>query len=155
MLKRQIGLRSADPRGTIGSMCHNFDRNYWETHWQDAPDPSSRLDAVAANPHIARETIGLTSGTALDAGCGTGAESVWLASHGWRVTDVDISASALSRAASRAAASAMREAVTWIEADLTTWEPDAGFDLVTTNYVISALEARPMPPHDRHPRLRW
>jgi len=120
-------------------MSHDFDRDYWETHWHEAPDASSRGNAVAANPHIARETNGLTSGTALDAGCGTGAEAVWLAEHGWRVTGVDISTSALARAASRATAAEVREGVTWIEADLTTWEPDAGHDLVTTNYAHPAI----------------
>jgi SAM-dependent methyltransferase len=120
-------------------MSHDFDRDYWETHWHGVPDASSPGDEGAANPYIARESIGLTSGTALDAGCGTGAESVWLAGHGWRVTGVDISASALARAASRAAATGVRAAVTWIEADLTTWEPGAGFDLVTTNYAHPAI----------------
>ena len=43
-------------------------------------------------------------GTALDAGCGEGAEATWLASRGWDVTAADISAEALARAAARAVA---------------------------------------------------
>jgi SAM-dependent methyltransferase len=36
--------------------------------------------------------------TALDLGCGTGRDAVWLAMHGWRVTAVDILPDALERA---------------------------------------------------------
>ncbi|MEK8108387.1 class I SAM-dependent methyltransferase [Micromonospora sp. M12] len=70
----------------------------------------------------------------MDAGCGTGAEAIWLASHGWQVTAVDISSEALARAAVRAEGSAVSDRVRWVEADLTTWAPKTRFDLVTTHY---------------------
>ncbi|MFF5051612.1 class I SAM-dependent methyltransferase [Micromonospora sp. NPDC000663] len=76
---------------------------------------------------------------ALDAGCGTGAEAVWLAGHGWRVTAVDIASAALAVAAERAAAGGLAERVRWAEADLTTWEPEARFGLVTTHYAHPAM----------------
>ncbi|MDI1451118.1 class I SAM-dependent methyltransferase [Polyangium sp. 6x1] len=41
---------------------------------------------------------GLPAGTALDVGCGLGADAIWLAHQGWRVTAVDISHVALDRA---------------------------------------------------------
>ena len=44
----------------------------------------------------------LTPGTALDAGCGAGAEAIWLAAAGWQVTAADISSQSLARAAERA-----------------------------------------------------
>ena len=118
-------------------MTADFDRDYWEQHWHERPDPvpASATDAApssTANPHLARELAGLRPGTALDAGCGSGAEAVWLAHQGWTVTGADISASALAQAAARAEAASV--AVTWVEADLTTWEPPERFDLVTTNY---------------------
>ncbi|MSX07371.1 MAG: methyltransferase domain-containing protein, partial [Actinobacteria bacterium] len=80
-------------------MTHAFDKNYWEHHWDDRTSHT-----VAANPYLAEETAALTPGNALDAGCGAGAEAIWLAEQGWRVTGADISGSALATAAQQAEA---------------------------------------------------
>lgn len=86
-----------------------------------------------ANPYLAQELRDLAPGTALDAGCGAGAEAAWLASRGWSVTGVDISAEGLAVARRR------EPAVEWIEADLTTWHPGRPFDLVMTHYAHPAM----------------
>lgn len=66
-------------------------------------------------------------------GCGEGADAIWLAGRGWRVTAVDISATALQRAA--AAATDVTGRVAWECADLTSTPPPAGaFDLVSIQY---------------------
>lgn len=91
------------------------------------------------NPYLAGETGDLVPGTALDAGCGAGAEAIWLASHGWQVTAVDISPEALAGARVRALACGVSEPVRWIEADLSSWEPGTRFDLVTTHYAHPAM----------------
>ncbi len=118
-------------------MTTDFDKGYWESHWQQA-EADGR--GVAANPYLARELGGLTPGTALDAGCGEGAEAMWLAGEGWRVTGADISAEALARASVRATKEALAlDRVQWIEADLSVWEPDTPFDLVTTHYAHPAM----------------
>lgn len=123
-------------------MTHDFDQGYWEQRWQHAHDTArANKDTGAPYPYLARETSDLTPGTALDAGCGSGTEAIWLASHGWRVTAVDISPSALTRAGERAATAGLSDLVTWVEADLTEWEPNALFDLVTSGY------AHPTMPH--------
>ena len=59
--------------------------------------------------------------TALDVGCGEGADAVWLAERGWQVTALDISQVALDRAAEHARQSAPEaaERITWQQADLT------------------------------------
>ena len=77
-------------------MTHGFDRDYWESYWQRSAGRRPGPD-MAPNPYLASATVGLVPGTALDAGCGEGAEARWLAAQGWRVTAVDISAEALAR----------------------------------------------------------
>ena len=67
------------------------------------------------------ELSGLPVGSALEAGCGTGADAVWLAQQGWDVTAVDISPTALGLAERFAADQApdLAARITWIEADVT------------------------------------
>lgn len=112
-------------------MRHDFDADYWQAHWRKS-GAAGDGHQLPANPSIGSELGDLAPGTALDAGCGEGAEAVELASRGWRVTGADISAEALERA--RAAAERANADVTWVEADLARWEPPAAFDLVTTFY---------------------
>lgn len=120
-------------------MTHPFDKRYWESHWQQAKGRGAEREIVP-NPHLARETIGLVPGTALDAGCGEGAEAIWLATEGWQVTAADISTDALARASSRAATvDAAAERVQWVEADLSAWAPGKQFDLVSTHYAHPAM----------------
>ena len=120
-------------------MTQEFDKNYWESHWQEANEPETGQEAVP-NPYLTHETRSLTPGTALDAGCGEGAEAIWLATEGWQVTGADISTAALARASERARHGGARaERVRWVEADLTAWEPGERFDLVTTHYAHPAM----------------
>ncbi len=120
-------------------MVHSFDREYWDRHWQGDRTDTAAMAVLPANPHLVLEVGGLAPGTALDAGCGAGAEAIWLASHGWQVTAVDIADEALNRAGSRAAAAGVTNRVAWVRADLSTWEPAHRFDLVTTHYAHPAI----------------
>lgn len=133
MNDQAVRHESGDPAG------HDFDEAYWDEHWQDRAGGPGAMGDLPPNPHLARETGGLAPGTALDAGCGAGAEALWLAAHGWQVTAADISTEALTRAADRAAASGAGEGVQWLQADLSTWAPDGQFDLVTTSYAHPAM----------------
>ena len=77
-------------------------------------------------------------GRALDAGAGHGAETLWLAARGWRVTAVDFSKTALAYARSRAEAldADVAARIEWIAADLASWTPPAErYDLVACLYV--------------------
>jgi SAM-dependent methyltransferase len=113
-------------------MTETFGKDGWEAHWE-AVHPEHRR-RLPPNPHLVREVGDLEPGTALDAGCGEGAEAVWLATTGWRVTAADISAAALDRARRRTAGDDHAAAIEWVEADLSLWEPRGRFDLVTTHY---------------------
>jgi 2-polyprenyl-3-methyl-5-hydroxy-6-metoxy-1,4-benzoquinol methylase len=120
-------------------MTQEFDKTYWETHWQRANEQEHDQE-IASNPYLEREIGSLAPRSALDAGCGEGAEAIWLANHGWQVTAVDISSEALARAAERATREiATPESVQWVEADLSSWEPTNQFDLVTTQYAHPAM----------------
>jgi len=109
-----------------------FDKTYWEHHWN--PTTSNGVRELPAHPYLATETAHLRPGTALDAGCGTGAEAIWLAAQGWQVTAVDISPTALTTAQARAAATDAITPIDWVEADLVRWEPERTWDLVVTSY---------------------
>jgi SAM-dependent methyltransferase len=76
-------------------------------------------------------------GTALDAGCGTGADAVWLAEQGWQVTAADISPTVVGQAERFATEQApeVAERISWVMADLTEWAPPDPFDLVVSQYV--------------------
>lgn len=54
------------------------------------------------NGSLVAEVADLEPGTALDVGCGEGADAIWLAHQGWKVTALDPSAVALDRAATAA-----------------------------------------------------
>jgi SAM-dependent methyltransferase len=116
-----------------------LDREYWERRWtQVLRDHPGKIAGRRPSAHLLTETADLRPGRALDAGCGHGAEAVWLASHGWRVTAVDFSATALDLARSRATAigADVAERIEWTEGDLTTWTPPPGsYDLVLSLYV--------------------
>ncbi len=87
------------------------------------------------NPALVAEMSSLPPGTALDVGCGEGADAIWLARQGWQVTAVDPSRVALDRA--QAAAHAAGVDITWVHAGLLDM-PDgtAIHDLVSAHYPV-------------------
>jgi len=110
-----------------------------EAFWQEFY--AARESVWSGNPNVAlvRETSGLTPGTALDLGCGEGADSIWLATGGWRATGVDVARVALDRAAAHAEAAGVRDRVSWEQHDLDVSFPDGQFDLVTASFFHSPV----------------
>lgn len=99
----------------------------WDERYRDV----DRLWTAEVNPALPVEVSHLRPGSALEVGCGEGADARWLADHGWRVSAVDVSGVAIERAR----AIDPREAITWIRADLTVDDvPGRDFDLVTAHY---------------------
>jgi SAM-dependent methyltransferase len=120
-------------------MTQTFDKEYWESHWQHAGGHAPGRSTVPS-PYLEREISSLMPGAALDAGCGKGAEAIWLANEGWQVTAADISLEAISLASERSVeVCAVPERIQWVEADLSVWEPGKQFDLVTTHYAHPAM----------------
>jgi SAM-dependent methyltransferase len=114
-----------------------FDRDYWEQLWSKTlREHGDKVARRPPNAHLTSELRDLQPGRALDAGCGHGAETLWLAGHGWNVTALDFSAAALAHARTTAEAIGVASRVEWISGDLGTWTPPTGyFDLVVCLYV--------------------
>lgn len=103
-------------------------------HWDRMYRSRDQIFSGNPNPVLISEIADLQPGQALDVGCGEGADALWLARRGWQVTAVDISATALQRAAA-AAATNITGRVAWARSDLTSAPPPAGaFDLVSLHY---------------------
>jgi SAM-dependent methyltransferase len=115
-----------------------MDELFSEASWDERYRSRTALWSGHPNPHLVAEAAGLTPGTALDVGTGEGADAIWLADRGWRVTAVDLSTVALERAAAHAAQLGAEIAgrIGWIHADLTSQDPGpARYDLVSAQYM--------------------
>jgi thioredoxin reductase/SAM-dependent methyltransferase len=108
-----------------------FGKAAWDARYRSS---EGGLWSGKANPVLVAETSDLVPGTALDVGCGEGADALWLAGRGWRVTATDISTVALARAAAQGKTQGLD--VEWRQADLLTDPPKAGaFDLVSAQFM--------------------
>lgn len=112
----------------------HFTREFWDERYRSA----DRLWSGQPNAQLVAQTTDLPAGEALDAGCGEGADAIWLASRGWTVTAVDVSQVALDRAARHAAArdGQIQARIAWQREDLLSWAPGPEqFDLVTAHFM--------------------
>ena len=114
-------------------MSEQFDQAFWDLLYE------SRPEIWSGNPNrgLVVEVDALPPGLALDVGAGEGADAIWLAGRGWRVTAVDISAVALARAAIRArrAGVEVAERIDWMHRDLMDWEPPRRhYELVSAHF---------------------
>src|SRR5215467_9523154 len=90
------------------------------TPW-DFGDPAPDLVDLVEGAHA------LVPGSALDIGCGTGRDAVYLARHGWAATGIDDVPLALSKAAARVAAEAV---------PVTLRRADISRDMLTGSYSL-------------------
>ncbi|RGC66621.1 Sarcosine/dimethylglycine N-methyltransferase [Micromonospora sp. MW-13] len=113
---------------------------FWEGHYRSR----ERVWSGQVNAALADVLTGLDAdlpaGTALDLGCGEGADAVWLARRGWRVRAVDVSPTALARAAAHATEAGVGHLVEVARHDLESSFPDGRFDLVSAQYLQSPLD---------------
>ena len=118
--------------------CPNTTRISGSSLVETLREHADKLARRPPNAHLMAEAANLPPGRALDAGCGHGAETLWLAAHGWQVTAVDFSRAALAHGRSMAEAFGADVAarVEWIESDLASWSAEPGhYDLVVCLYV--------------------
>lgn len=109
---------------------------FTEAFWDERYSASERIWSGRPNPRLVEQASDLEPGTALDVGCGEGADVVWLAARGWQVTGVDVSGVALDRAAAHAEQAGVAERTTWARADLLAGDPlPTGLDLVSVQFL--------------------
>ncbi len=103
----------------------------WEAMYADEGDGmwSGHVNGslVAELDHIAGP------GRALDVGCGEGADALWLAERGWRVTAIDVAPTAVARGRTEAERRGV-DGIAWIAGDLLADPPAEPFDLVSLHY---------------------
>lgn len=112
---------------------------FWESRYGER----SRIWSGNANRALIDTVADLTPGTALDLGSGEGGDSLWLAEQGWRVTGIDISPTALARAADEADARGIpADRLAWQHHDLADWHPgaDERYDLVSACFLHAPVE---------------
>ncbi|GAA3740514.1 SAM-dependent methyltransferase [Spinactinospora alkalitolerans] len=114
-----------------------------EEFWDARYGESDRIWSGNPNTVLVREVTGMQPGSALDLGCGEGADAIWLARQGWRVTAVDVSGVALDRAARHAVAAQVADRIDWQRHDLGTSFPAGAFDLVSAHFLHSPGETMP------------
>lgn len=111
-----------------------------EQFWDEFYRQHDRVWSGNPNAALVREVADLPPGTALDLGCAEGADAIWLAERGWRVTGVDISRLALDRACEHAAAAGVADRTEWQQHDLGVSFPGGTFDLVCAQFLHSYLD---------------
>ncbi|MEU1539700.1 class I SAM-dependent methyltransferase [Actinacidiphila glaucinigra] len=120
--------------GTTSATGAEPEAEFWDARYAG----SDRVWSGNPNNVLVREVEGLKPGTALDLGCGEGADAVWLARQGWRVTAVDISRVALERAAGHAKAEGIAKGlIDWQRHDLGATFPEGTYDLVSAQFLHS------------------
>jgi Methyltransferase domain len=106
---------------------------FWENRYR-AREPGS-----SGRPSFWLERFcgALPPGRALELGCAVGDDALWLASWGWQVLGVDISATAVARAGAEAARRELSAKARFEQRDLMQSVPEGAFELVVASYLQS------------------
>lgn len=113
----------------MGGRIPNVTQDMWDERYSGA----DRVWSGDPNPWLVEMAATLRPGSALDLGCGEGADAVWLADAGWDVTAMDFSAAGLARGAEKAQERGVQ--VEWVLADLAQWTPQRRWDLVSVQFM--------------------
>ena len=138
-------LVAEDTRTAVDAYRHRMRTMFEQDAWEERYRAKPAIWSGRPNPQLMAEAAQLIPGRALDVGSGEGADAIWLAQQGWQVTAVDISTTALARAATHAADAGARVAgrITWTHADLRLQPPAEGaYDLVSSQFMHLPEDAR-------------
>jgi SAM-dependent methyltransferase len=110
-----------------------------KAHWEEHYGERDRVWSGRVNARLAEVVSTLQPGRALDLGCGEGGDACWLAERGWTVAAVDISDTALQRAAADADARGLGDRIEFAQHDLSDSFPDGTFDLISAQFLHSTI----------------
>lgn len=114
--------------------------------WDDRYAGSELVWSASPNMFVEEALADLSPGRALDLAAGEGRNALWLAGLGWDVTAVDFSRVGLDKGASVEARVSTGKPVTWVCADLLTWDGldshERSWDLVVVAYLQLPEEER-------------
>ena len=121
-----------DNSGRVHASKHEG-RGAGDFDWDERYLEADQMWSGEPNGSLVSELTGFGPGRALDVGCGEGADAIWLASLGWKVTAIDVAEVAVRRA--RAAADRANVEVEWLHTGLLDAALRAGgYDLVSAQY---------------------
>ncbi|MDE3057794.1 MAG: methyltransferase domain-containing protein [Bacteroidota bacterium] len=103
-------------------------------------------------PPMLEKAVQTGSGAALDIGCGTGVQAVFMARHGYSVTALDFVPKALEFAKKRAGVTGVK--INFQEADVTVWNTDQQFDLILDSGCLHSLPQNVLPAYKAN-ILKW
>jgi SAM-dependent methyltransferase len=101
------------------------------TGWDQRYTDSELVWSAGPNQFLPPLVESMRPGDALDIACGEGRNAIWLAQQGWSVTGVDYSPVGIAKAQKLAGDTK----VTWVVADVVSYEPGQTFDLVIILYL--------------------
>jgi SAM-dependent methyltransferase len=110
-----------------------MDRAFWNDEFERDPDGVMVADRI-----LDAELAGLSPGTALDLGCGSGQNALKLAVRCWSVLGVDWAPRAIELA--NASATSRGLDARFVVGDITSWQPPGAFDLVISTYALPGGE---------------
>jgi SAM-dependent methyltransferase len=110
-----------------------------QEHWEQHYGARERIWSGRVNARLTEAVEPLRPRRALDLGCGEGADALWLAYRGWRVVAVDVSHTALQRAAADALYRGLERRIDFQWRDLSDSFPEGTFDLVAAHYLHSPV----------------
>lgn len=130
-----FSLASEDLRATAPEPGRTSERTSGQRHdWEQRYAGEDRMWSANPNGTLVHEVSGLAPGRALDVGAGEGADALWLAERGWRVTATDISQNALDHVAAEATRRGLDVACLQADAVVAGAFGDEPYDLVSLQY---------------------
>ena len=108
--------------------------------WQNRYAAQQQRQRGRAGLVLQQQVGPLTPGRALELGCSTGDDSLWLAEQGWQVTATDISPTAVQIARRLAAEAGLGDQIQFLAQDLAEGLPAGAFDLVCALYFQSPFD---------------
>ncbi|MFF2654331.1 class I SAM-dependent methyltransferase [Streptomyces sp. NPDC058045] len=124
---------------TAADLAAQTPEEFWEGLYRQRADDAA-VWASRVNPLLVEVAGESAPGAALDLGCGTGGDTLWLARRGWRVTAVDIAPTAVERVAALGRAEGLCALITAESHNLARTFPSGEFDLVSAQYFHTPYE---------------